>query len=149
MDSIQGHVMTVCDLHKRFAEWAEDRRNYPYEDSVGKLTIGIGRNLEDNGLSDEEVDTLFYNDHESAYKDAEGFEWFDDLDPIRRMVVVDMIFNMGLPRFLGFINTIKALEAGDYPRAAREMQDSRWYRQVGRRSKPLVRAMATGHLDYG
>jgi lysozyme len=141
--------MTVFDLHKPFAEWAEDRRNYPYEDSVGRLTIGIGRNLEDNGLSNEEVDMLFYNDHESAYKDAEGFGFFDDLDPIRRVVVVDMIFNMGLPRFTGFVNTIKALEAGDYKRAAREMQDSRWFRQVGRRANVLVRAMQTGELNYG
>lgn len=141
--------MSAFDLHKRFAEWAEDRRNFPYEDSVGRLTIGIGRNLEDNGLSNEEVDTLFFNDHENACRDAEQFEWFHGLDPIRRMVIIDMIFNMGISRFRGFINTIKALEAGDYRRAAMEMQDSRWYRQVGRRAKPLVRAMATGELDYG
>ena len=138
----------VLNLHRPFAEWAEARRKFPYEDSVGKLTIGVGRNLEDRGLSEDEIDYLLSNDQKSAYEDAETFEWFKDLDPVRASIVVDMIFNMGLSRFSGFVKTIEALQRKDWMEAAKEMQDSRWFRQTGRRAVALVRAMATGVLEY-
>lgn len=134
--------------HKEFAEWAEGVRAFPYVDSVGKVTIGIGRNLDDKGLSKKEIELLYKNDHEEAEQDALKFDWFEGLDEVRQMIVVDMIFNMGFKRFSGFVMTIKAIEAGDYQRAAREMQDSRWFRQVPRRAIPLVNAMATGKLEY-
>lgn len=138
----------TLNLHRPFAEWAEARRRFPYEDSVGKLTIGVGRNLEDRGLSDEEIDFLLSNDQKSAYEEAEGFPWFGELDTTRQCIIVDMIFNMGVSRFSGFVNTIAALEARDYNAAAREMQDSKWFRQTGRRAQALVRAMLTGSLEY-
>jgi lysozyme len=138
----------MLEEHKKFAEWAEARRNFPYEDSVGKLTIGIGRNLEDRGLSDEEIDFLLSNDQEIVSKDIKAnLKFFNNLDPTRQLVVFDMVFNMGINRFLGFVNAIKALERGDYERAAREMQDSRWFRQTGRRARALVNAMYSGQLD--
>lgn len=124
--------------------WAEAVRKFPYEDSVGKITIGVGRNLEDVGLSEEEINYLHNNDLDRTWQEASGLHWFAGLDDVRKLIVLDMIFNMGLKRFLGFVNTIEALTHRDFPRAAREMVDSRWYRQTGRRAKRLVRAMATG-----
>jgi lysozyme len=65
------------------------------------------------------------------------------------MVLVDMIFNLGLTRFLLFKNLNAALAAGDYLRAAHEMLDSRWYRQVGRRARKLRHIMLTGEWQDG
>jgi lysozyme len=134
--------------HKLFAEWAEDRRAFPYEDSVGKITIGIGRNLDDRGLSEDEIDYLFANDQKIVNQEIHRmFPWYEGLDDVRKLVVFDMVFNMGSRRFSGFVRTIAALKHGDYQEAADEMTDSRWYRQTGRRSKVLVEAMRTGKLD--
>jgi lysozyme len=104
--------------------------------------------LEDRGLSEEEIDLLLSNDQKLAYEDASTFSWFHDLDPVRASIVVDMVFNMGLTRFSGFVRTIRALERQDYQTAAAEMQDSKWFRQTGRRAHALVRAMLTGTLEY-
>ncbi len=133
--------------HKKFAEWAEGRRNFPYEDSVGLLTIGIGRNLEGRGLSEEEVDFLYENDCKLVEDQVNQLDFYAELDPVRQMVVFDMVFNMGITRFKGFVRTIEALRAKNYQAAAAEMRDSRWFRQVGRRSPVLVRMMHTGELD--
>lgn len=129
---------------KAHVEWAEGRRPFLYEDSVGKLTIGVGRNLDDRGLSDDEIDYLLRNDLNIAMSDAHRFDFFSDLSDVRKLVVVDMVFNMGFKRFSGFVKTIAAIEARDYQAAAVEMRDSKWYRQTGRRAKRLVYAMATG-----
>jgi len=59
-------------------------------------------------------------------------------------VILDMVFNMGLKRFKGFVKTNWALEGGQYPRAAAEMYDSKWRRQTGRRADRLIKAMHTG-----
>jgi lysozyme len=142
-------VDDALNKHRDFVEWAEGRRAFPYEDSVGKLTVGVGRNLDDRGLSDDEIDLLLSNDQLIAYKEATGLPFFEGLDTVRQMVVVDMIFNMGFPRFSGFVKTIEHLFEGDYTRAALEMRDSKWYRQTGRRAKALVVAMHTGKLHYG
>lgn len=128
----------------RHQRWAEAVRPFPYEDQVGKLTIGVGRNLDDNGLSDDEINYLHQNDLNRCWDEAATLGWFADLDDVRKLVVLDMIFNLGLKRFRGFVNTIAALEVKDFKTAAREMVDSKWYRQTGRRAKRLVRAMATG-----
>lgn len=124
--------------------WAESVRAFPYECPAGKLTIGVGRNIEEVGLSPEEIDFLHTNDMARVWDEASGLDWFAGMDDVRKLVVLDMIFNLGLSRFLGFVNTIEAMTHRDYTRAAREMVDSKWYRQTGRRAQRLVRAMHTG-----
>ena len=128
-------------------EWAEDRRSYPYEDSTGHITIGVGRNLSTVGLSDDEIDLLLENDIARALHGAETLPYWDQLDPVRQLVVADMIFNLGLPRFEGFVRANRALRLGDYDEAADEMLDSRWARQVGRRANKLAKAMRSGEWE--
>lgn len=135
------------DWRATFAEhatWAEGFRQFPYTDTVGKVTIGIGRNLDDNGLSEDEVMYLFRNDSERVIKECESLDFFDGLNDARKIVIADMVFNLGLPRFKGFVKTIAAIRAKDWQNAAAQMQDSKWYRQTGRRAQRLVQAMATG-----
>lgn len=123
----------------------EGKRNKPYVDSVGKITIGVGRNLEDVGLSDVEIDVLLANDIISAKTDATvNFDWYQDLDPVRRDVITMMIFNLGINRFKKFEKMIAAVADARYELAAIEMMDSLWARQVGNRAVELANMMSSG-----
>ena len=120
----------------------EGVKKFPYTDTVGKLTIGVGRNLDDRGLSDSEVDHLLQNDLRlAAFElDAAVPDWWR-LTNNRRAVLVDMVFNLGRPRLLTFKNFLAALKACDYHKAAAEMLDSKWAQQVGQRAKVLAYMM--------
>jgi lysozyme len=80
-----------------------------------------------------------WDNTKKAYKTL-GF----NLDSVRKAVVMDMLFNLGVNKFKMFKKMIKAIENGDYNLAAEEMIDSEWYRQVGYRSKKLVDMMRSG-----
>jgi lysozyme len=87
----------------------------PYRDSVGKLTIGVGRNLDDVGISPGEAMVLLEADIVRAVKAAsQTFPWFEDLDEERQEVIVNMVFNMGIGNLRGFKKMIRAIERGDY-----------------------------------
>lgn len=123
----------------------EGLRLTPYRCTAGKLTIGIGRNLDDVGISEAEARLMLRNDIVNAEAELRrAFRWFDRLSPLRQQVLVNMAFNIGLPRLKGFRNMLAALERGDYDRAAVEMLDSRWARQVKGRSVELSDWMRQG-----
>ncbi len=132
------------DLLRDHIIWAEGYRQFPYKDSVGILTVGVGRNLEALGISRDEAGYMLDNDIRAVIQDATSLPYWEQLDGPRQMVIVDMIFNLGLPRFLKFKNLNRALTIQDYVRAAHEMLDSKWYRQVGRRAEKLRQIMLTG-----
>jgi lysozyme len=135
------------EAFRKHLKWAEGVRQFPYRCSAGKLTIGVGRNLDDNGLSLDEVDYLLDNDIAAVIKDCERLDYWDNLDPVRRLVVADMVFNLGHSRFLRFKKLNAALAIKDYTLAAHEMKDSRWYDQVGRRAWRLREAMLSGEWN--
>ena len=117
----------------------------PYKCTAGYLTIGVGRNIEKRGLSDDEIDYILNNDVDIATSElASTFDWFAGLDDVRMRVVVDMVFNLGMPRFKQFQNMLAAIEAQDWPEAAAQMMDSRWAKQVGARAERLRDMMETG-----
>jgi lysozyme len=122
----------------------EGLRLKPYTDTVGKLTIGVGRNLDDVGISEAEAMLLLSNDISIARTDAEKFVWFHKLDSVRQDVIIDMIFNLGLPRFLGFKNMLHAVEMSNWEEAVVQMLDSKWAKQVGKRAEELAFMMITG-----
>jgi len=116
----------------------------PYLDTEQILTIGYGRNLEHNGISQQEAEILLRNDLKVAMKDAIQFvtpEVWEDLTPTRRSVIINMAFNLGLPRLSHFTKLRQAIHDRDYHEAARQMLDSRWSRQVGDRSLRLADSM--------
>ncbi len=116
-----------------------------YKCPSGKVTIGVGRNLEDMGLSDDEVLTLLANDVNRCISEAEcALGWYKRLDPVRQDVIVSMLFQMGLSRFLKFHKTIVALKIGDYALASKEMLLSSWAAQTPARAKELSEMMRTG-----
>jgi len=125
----------------------EGMRLRAYRDSEGVWTIGIGRNIETRGLTEEEVYYLFDNDVLTHTIEAQKLPVFDKLDPVRQDVLISMVFNMGLPRLLGFRKFLGALEERDWPGASREMLDSRWSSQVGNRAQELAKMIRTGAYE--
>lgn len=126
-------------------EMDEGRRLKPYRDTVGKLTIGIGRNLDDVGISNEEADMLLEHDLARVEGDLLGeLPWVAGLDSVRKQVLANMAFNLGMRTLLMFRGTLAAIKAGDYAKAANQMMDSKWRGQVGARADRLVAMMRTG-----
>lgn len=134
----------------------EDERAKPYNDVsgkthrslIGKLTVGIGRNLEDKGLSPKEIEFLLDNDIDEVLGDLNRtFPWFANLSSNRQHVLMDMCFNLGLPRLLEFKNTLMFMSEGKYEAAAGNMLASKWADQVGNRAKRLAHMMKND-VDY-
>lgn len=123
----------------------EDRRKKPYKDSVGKTTIAVGRNLDDRGLRDDEIDLMLANDVTEAIGDCRRlFRNFDSLREERQEVLVNMMFNLGYVKLSGFKKLIAAVMAGDWREASEQMLDSKWADQVGDRADRLATAMRKG-----
>ena len=116
-----------------------------YRDSVGVLTIGIGRNLQHRGISQDEALMMLRNDISATITAMRAeLPWTVALDDVRQRVLCDMAFNMGIAQLLEFKQTLAAVKAGDYGKAADMMLDSRWASQVGERARRLARMMRTG-----
>ena len=127
----------------------EGRKKYPYEDTVGKLTIGVGHNLTDNGLSDAVIDIVLEEDIAIAESELDRvLEVWRELGKVRQQVMVDMMFNLGAPGLMTFNRFRRALMLKDYDQASIEMLDSKWATQVGMRAARLAEMMRTGkHPD--
>jgi lysozyme len=148
----------MSTLAERIAKH-EGTRLRPYLDCCGKpwrecvcekkgyLTIGNGRNLDVVGISFDECRLFETNDIFRAKSAAGTFRWFAPLDPVRREVIIEMIFELGLVGFCAFKRLILAMERGDYVAAASEMLASKWSSQVGRRAVGLAEMMRTGECN--
>lgn len=123
----------------------EGRRKKLYTDTVGKVSIGVGRNLTDKGLRDSEIDFMLENDIDEAMGELDKhLPWWRNLSDNRQLVLVDMCFNMGITKLKGFVNTLNYMKNGDYKRAAVNMKASLWARQVKRRADKLAKMMEEG-----
>jgi len=123
----------------------EGFKDRPYLDTVNVLTIGYGRNLETNPLTEDEATYLLVNDierHERALWKA--FPVAVGLDHVRRDALINMAFNLGIPRLRGFEKMWAAIGISDWNRAAAEAMDSKWARQVGRRAEEIAFMLRTG-----
>ena len=141
---------------------------YVYQDTLGIDTIGIGRNLQDRGISKEELDYMDIPNIEAVYEHgiterdafylasndiaivedelARAHPCVYELDAVRQLIVMDMAFNMGVPRLCKFKKMWAAIEAGDFHTASVEMLDSRWAKQVKSRAVKLSDAMKNGEF---
>ena len=126
----------------------EGVETHAYECSEGKITVGVGRNIDQSGgmgLSDDEIDFLLQNDVERVVKElAAEYPWFSDLDDVRRDAMVDISFNLGATRLRLFKRALAAMETGNYKEAATEFLDSRWAKQVGSRALELTDMISSG-----
>ena len=122
----------------------EGMRQFPYRDSRGILSIGKGRNLETVGISVDEADVLLTNDLEHAEKTLDKlFAFYPKLSDVRKCVMLDMCFNMGIGKLLNLKKLLDYLNAEMYEFASAEMLDSLWAKQVGPRAKDLASMMST------
>lgn len=121
---------------------------HAYQDSLGYWTIGVGRLIDKRKggkLTDEEIDYLLMNDVKECVADLDkNLPWWRSLSDSRRRVLVNMRFNLGMAGLLGFKNTLKFIETGEYKRAADNMLLSKWAKQVGQRANRLAKMMEQG-----
>ena len=119
-----------------------------YKCTADKWTIGVGRNLEDVGLSEDEIDYLLQNDIERTKNLIERYmPWYSDLDEVRQEALINFVFNVGIGTAMKFKNAMAALEAHDYDTAAVEMMDSNWAKQVGNRAIEVTEMIRTGEYQ--
>ena len=116
----------------------------PYKCTSGKLTIGVGRNLEDIGITEQEAELLLLNDIGRVKQELVNDQWYMNLDPVRKAVIENMSFNLGYPTLKKFQNMIAHISEGNFELASKEMLNSRWSKQVGQRSIELAEQMRTG-----
>jgi len=135
----------------------EGLRLYVYDDATGREirkgyrvqghpTIGVGRLLTSaRGLSTIEIEMLLENDIEVVVDELNrNVPWWNELNESRQAVMVNLCFNLGWPRLSLFENMLDAAEKGNWDRAADELMDSKWFRQVGLRGLELVEQLRTG-----
>lgn len=122
----------------------EALRLLPYMDTVGKITIGVGRNLSDVGISEPEAMILLDNDIDRVLADLANFAFYDTLDPVRQRVLADMRFNLGPTGFRGFRRLLAAVADGDFATADKSMANSMWATQTKGRAVALRAMMRTG-----
>lgn len=124
----------------------EGLRLKPYRCTAGKLTIGVGRNLDDCGITQSEAYVMLINDIMNCEKQLQAKipDIYNGLDEVRKSVLLNMCFNLGVSGLLGFKNTLEFIKAGDWERAANNMLVSRWAKQVGRRAIELSELMRKG-----
>lgn len=122
----------------------EGYRLEPYTDSVGKVTVGIGHNLTDNGISTGVCEELYHEDVANAMATLATL-WPDwsSCDDVRQRVFVDLAFNLG-ERLATFHDLLSYAKVEDWDNAALALNRSRWYTQVGDRGPRLVTMLRTG-----
>lgn len=149
----------------RFEEGVRDK---PYKDSLGYWTIGIGhlmderiggflpsyarRELDSYGfITDETISHLYQEDMKAIKADLDrALPWAAELDDVRYMCLLDMCFQLGIGSaekgtgLLGFKNTLRFIQNGDYEQAAKNMLLSKWARQTPNRAKRRANEMRTG-----
>jgi lysozyme len=109
----------------------EGERLKPYRCTAGKLTIGVGRNLDDKGITQSESKMLLVNDIDECMTDLQSiFRSWDDFSDARKIALIDLRFNLGAGGFRSFKRMITAIRARNWQLAAAEALDSRWAHQV-------------------
>lgn len=128
--------------YKKLAEQLEEHeglRLAPYRCPAGKLTIGVGRNLEDRGITPREAEFLLMSDIESVESQLDSkIPWWRSKPENVRLVLTDMCFNLGIGTFMKFEKFLEAVRQDDMETARIEMMDSRWAEQVGKRAENLL-----------
>lgn len=123
----------------------EGLRLLPYTDTRGRLTIGVGRNLTDVGISQDEAMLLLEHDIDrTIHLLTVNWPQFVKLDETRQRVVTEMAFNLGVAGLMTFTQMLDAIDKSDWVTAAQEARQSLWANQVGMRAETLATMLETG-----
>jgi lysozyme len=116
----------------------EGVKKFAYKCPAGKITVGIGRNIDSDGglgLSDDEIIYLLRNDISRIDQElTNAFRFYKELDRVRKDAMINICFNLGLTRLRSFREALGRMEKKEYPEAAVEFLDSLWASQVGQRA---------------
>lgn len=131
----------------------EGSRAQVYQDHLGYWTIGVGRLVDarkpGSGLRSAEIDILLANDIEDRIEQlSRRLPFFNELDPARQGVLVNMSFQLGVDGLLGFKNTLAHVKAGRYTLAATNMLMSKWAEQTPSRAARMATQMETGTWQF-
>lgn len=123
-----------------------------YQDHLGFWTIGVGRLIDKRkggGITKEESEYLLSNDISKVNAQLDiNMPWWRKLDEPRQAVLQGMAFQMGIAGLLGFKNTLKMIESGDYEGAGKGMLNSLWAKQTPARAKRMSEQMRTGEWQW-
>ena len=125
----------------------EGVRTHAYQCTANMTTVGVGRNIDEDGglgLSVDEIEFLLKNDIKRCKQELITLPWFPEIDSVRQDALINLCFNLGITRLLGFKNALNAMSVGDYEKAAEEFLDSRWAVQVGNRALDVAHMILTG-----
>lgn len=125
----------------------EGYRTTPYRDSEKVWTVGIGRNIEAVPFEDDEIQLMFRNDFRRAHDDALKLPGYLALNEVRRGVLIEMVFQMGLAGVRKFVKFIEAYQNKEWENASKEMLDSKWARQTPKRAERLAAIFRSGEYD--
>ena len=122
-------------VRKRLIE-EEGLRLFPYTCTSDKLTLGVGRNIQDRGISDISALQMLDEDIDLCVHELEkNISWWDEAPAGIQEVLIDLCFNMGISRLMLFTKTLQYLSHGDMENAADELLDSRYATMVPKRAK--------------
>jgi lysozyme len=137
----------VMDLKQQLIR-DEGSVSHAYEDSLGFLTIGVGRLIDSRrggGLAPDEIEYLLTNDIiQKTAQVLEALPWAKELSEPRLGVLINMAFQLGIDGLLRFHRMLGSVEDGQYSEAVMEMLDSLWAQQTPKRSARLAKQMLTG-----
>ena len=119
-----------------------------YECSADKTSIGVGRNLSDNGITEDEAMYLLENDIDRVIKNLDK-HWavWRSFPEKAQMVCIDLVFNIGINGFMNFRRTRALMEMGMWLEASEELLDSRYHVQLPNRSSYNSRQLALCNKD--
>lgn len=130
--------MDLTQVRKRLIEH-EGIRLKPYHCTAGKLTIGVGRNLDDRGISQATATQMLEEDIEIVLDELKrALPFWEKLKWNYKEALVDLAFNMGVPRLMMFKRMLGAIEADEPEKAAEELLESRYASQVGIRASNIA-----------
>lgn len=116
----------------------------PYRDTVGNTSIGIGRNLTGNGLSEDEIMFLYNNDISTVTHELSlSLPWWTAEPANIQRVLINLAFNMGIHGLLQFTTFLSLLKSGDYQSAATDLEGTLWYKQVASRGPRMIARILT------
>ena len=126
----------------------EGVRTHAYQCTANMTTVGVGRNIDEDGglgLSIDEIEFLLANDIRRCKQELIALPWFPEIDSVRQDALINLCFNLGMTRLLGFKNALTAMSVGDYDLAADEFMDSQWAKQVGSRANEVCEMIRSGN----
>jgi len=143
-DDYSAMSMAEIDLRRDEGTHIVNGRHMPYVCPTGHRTIGYGRNLDANGVSQDEADAMLAHDVQICRDDLHAYPWWHDLSCRRKSALLNMRFCLGRTGFRSFKNMLAAIEAGDYYGAGDEVENSRFAQQVGARAIRIADALRAG-----